>query len=315
MTLTQLKYFVQIAESGSFSKAAQKLFVSQPSLNFSINALEEELGLVLFSRSRKGVVLTQNGKKVFQDAKEILQMVDMKYFNWKQMDYYAIVEDSIDVFTMPIHTNFILKEVIYNITSYYPGLKINLYSAHYDEIVEKIKKGEIEIAIVNVFETNKLSFNDLLKKNHFVAQALLPDEYCIFFSKDNFFAKQQVIRYTDISSQLLATYSNPTSTNNLFAKNLLKYVPSNKVLRLDSLDNILQIVADNKAITAALKNMVRNNQYVREGSVQYASITDFPYRDTCHYIVYKQEDLLSANQLTVIDYIIQQFKKFYRSIT
>ena len=69
---TQLEYFVSVAEQGSFSKAAQELFVTQPVISQQIAALEKELGFALFTRSAKGVQLTQAGMTYYRHAVEIL---------------------------------------------------------------------------------------------------------------------------------------------------------------------------------------------------------------------------------------------------
>ena len=72
MTIEQLYYFVKIAESGSFTSASLKLFISQQALSISINNLEKELGVSLFQRSRKGVSLTVDGEYLYQQSKRHL---------------------------------------------------------------------------------------------------------------------------------------------------------------------------------------------------------------------------------------------------
>jgi len=62
MTLQQLRYLVTVAECGNITEAAEKLFVSQPSLSVAIHNLEKEMGLVAFERSSKGVVVTRDGE-------------------------------------------------------------------------------------------------------------------------------------------------------------------------------------------------------------------------------------------------------------
>lgn len=72
MNITQLEYFKTVAECGSFSAAAAKLFVSQPTLSISVKKLEEELGLTLFVRNSKGFALTKAGKRMLTHAGTIL---------------------------------------------------------------------------------------------------------------------------------------------------------------------------------------------------------------------------------------------------
>ena len=71
MTLTQLHYVITIAETKSFNKAAEKLYVSQPSLTSAMKELEKELGISIFYRNGRGAVLTNDGTEFLLYAKQI----------------------------------------------------------------------------------------------------------------------------------------------------------------------------------------------------------------------------------------------------
>lgn len=75
MNLTQLRYFVRVAEMGSFSKAAIELDVAQPALSRQVRLLETDLGVTLLQRTGRGVLLTEPGKRLFEHAVGILQLV------------------------------------------------------------------------------------------------------------------------------------------------------------------------------------------------------------------------------------------------
>lgn len=75
MRIESLSYFVEIAECGSFNKAAEALYISQPSLSRTIQNLEDEIGYKLFDRSNRGIQLTEEGKKVFIYAKHLLEQM------------------------------------------------------------------------------------------------------------------------------------------------------------------------------------------------------------------------------------------------
>lgn len=80
MNLKQLEYFVTTSQENSISKAAEKLYISQPSLSYSLISLEKELGIKLMERSKQGISLTSEGQAVLQDSKQILNLVS----GWKQ---------------------------------------------------------------------------------------------------------------------------------------------------------------------------------------------------------------------------------------
>ena len=72
MTLTQLKYMIAVAETGNFTSASKKVFVTQPSLSMQIQKLEDELGVQIFNRSKKPVTLTKVGEEILKQAKSII---------------------------------------------------------------------------------------------------------------------------------------------------------------------------------------------------------------------------------------------------
>ena len=72
MTITQLKYVLAVAEHKNFTKAAEKTFVTQPTLSMQIQKLEEELDILIFDRSKKPIELTEVGNKLVQQARNIV---------------------------------------------------------------------------------------------------------------------------------------------------------------------------------------------------------------------------------------------------
>lgn len=87
MTLVQLKHFLELASSGSFSKAAEKLFITQPALSRSIQSLEEELGQPLFDRAGRKNELTALGQHVLWQARDVLEAAN----NLKQSGQQLLV--------------------------------------------------------------------------------------------------------------------------------------------------------------------------------------------------------------------------------
>ena len=84
--LQTLHYFVKVAEEGSFTKAAEKCFVSQPALSKAIREMEDELSCALYERKGKTLVLTDAGKIVYQEAKEIIKHQELIYDKLKMMN-------------------------------------------------------------------------------------------------------------------------------------------------------------------------------------------------------------------------------------
>ncbi len=83
MTLTQLKYIVTIAGAGTISEAAKQLFIAQPSLTAAVKDLEKELGITIFHRTNKGVLLTAEGEEFLGYARQVIEqtsLLEERYF-------------------------------------------------------------------------------------------------------------------------------------------------------------------------------------------------------------------------------------------
>ena len=96
MTLTQIQYVLAVAETGTISAAAKRLFIAQPSLTASIKELENELQVTLFRRTNKGVTLTPEGEEFLGYARQVNSQLDLmreRYFHLRETQTYEIIED------------------------------------------------------------------------------------------------------------------------------------------------------------------------------------------------------------------------------
>lgn len=120
MKIQTLEYFVTLVQAGSITKAAQQLYVAQPSLTKSLKQMEEELGFPLVERSASGVRLTEKGRKVFEEARQVLDFYD----GWK-----ALGRDDqpkqIDLYTYLSFPDFLLPDIVLRYRKKYPELTIN----------------------------------------------------------------------------------------------------------------------------------------------------------------------------------------------
>ncbi|WP_279239728.1 LysR family transcriptional regulator [Scytonema sp. UIC 10036] len=99
MELRHLKYFVTVAQELSFSRAAVRLFISQPALSRQIKDLEDELGVLLFERKSHGLTLTEAGKFFLKQAKDILDRSDIAVQTLKT--HYTNIDECLAVDCMP----------------------------------------------------------------------------------------------------------------------------------------------------------------------------------------------------------------------
>lgn len=123
---SQLNTFVLVADEGSFSKAAEKLYISTVAVIKQINTLEENINLKLFNRSFKGVALTESGKSLYSDAKYIIQY--LKDSITRAENAMIPGDNTIRVGTSIMTPSHLLMEIWPNIHNLYPTLKFKLVS-------------------------------------------------------------------------------------------------------------------------------------------------------------------------------------------
>ena len=120
----QLETFLSVAEAGSFNKAAEKLYISPPAVIKQINLLEESLDLQLFIRTHRGLVLTEAGKSLFQDAKYIIQYCKDSVTRAKNTMQES--ESLIRIGTSPMTPAQVLVDLWPKVQEYCPDIKFQL---------------------------------------------------------------------------------------------------------------------------------------------------------------------------------------------
>ena len=163
-----LKYILTIAEEKNMTRAAERLYISQPSLSQSLKNLEKELGVDLFERSRQGVVLTPAGEHYVEWAKQILFAEAM--MKRKIQDISAKNVRQIKFGTTPQRTSYILDFVVNQFQKEYANYKIFLEDRPSTELYELLDRGSLDFIIDNT-NNDTLNFRSipLIRENLLLA--------------------------------------------------------------------------------------------------------------------------------------------------
>jgi LysR family hydrogen peroxide-inducible transcriptional activator len=145
MTITQLKYVLAVAEHKNFTKAAKHAFVTQPTLSMQIQKLEEELGVEIFNRNKKPIALTQVGKKIVEQAKNIVDESKRIQDIIEQQKGYVGGEFNLAIIPTVMPT--LLPMFLNNFIKKYPKVNLKIYELNTDDILTKLKSGQIDAAI------------------------------------------------------------------------------------------------------------------------------------------------------------------------
>ncbi|TXE10564.1 LysR family transcriptional regulator [Gelidibacter salicanalis] len=145
MTITQLTYVLAIAEHKNFTKAAEKCFVTQPTLSTQIQKLEEELSVLIFDRSKKPIELTEVGRKIVHQARNIVNESERIQDIVDQQKGFIGGEFRIGIIptVMPTLLPMFLKAFIKK----YPKVKLKIEELTTEDIIERIRDGHLDAAI------------------------------------------------------------------------------------------------------------------------------------------------------------------------
>jgi len=141
ITLTQLKYIVSLAKEKHFGRAAKECNVSQPSLSTQIQKVEEGLGVVLFDRSKKPVLVTKEGHDFVSKAKQVLISVQNLEHSAKNAD--AVGGDFL-LGVIPTLAPYLLPLFLESFSKSYPDVNLKIYELTTEEIVKKLYDDELD---------------------------------------------------------------------------------------------------------------------------------------------------------------------------
>ena len=275
------KVFYSVANNGSISKASEELLISQPAVTQNIQSLEGQLGVTLFIRTKKGTVLTEEGKELYKYIKEGINYFvngENKINNLKKLE-----EGTIRIGASTIITENFLMPYITQFHKLYPNIEIKLINNLTDNLLKQLRNGTIDIVIGGQFINNQkdLKFNFLKeisdifvsnKKMELTINKLLKEDIIIQFNpsitRSNFdkFIKQNNLTfnpYMEVVSHRLVTefVKNGMGIGVVTKEYIEKELNNNELYKIETnislpKRNIGYIVLDNYVPSFAVKKLI-----------------------------------------------------------
>jgi LysR family hydrogen peroxide-inducible transcriptional activator len=189
MEIHQLRYFVAVADEGSFSRAASKVRVSQPSLSQQIRKLEAEVGQPLFDRLPRSVVLTEAGRCFIDYARQILASIgDARRC---VDDLKGEVAGKVAVGAIPTIAPYLLPELVVTFQKHYPDVVLEIVEDVTDGITRRVEAGELDVALVSTCRSSPTLQRESLGSEPLLL--LVPERHPL--------AKKTLIEFEDLKSQ------------------------------------------------------------------------------------------------------------------
>lgn len=163
MEIRVLRYFLESARTGSITRAAERLHVTQPTLSRQLKGLEEELGKKLFVRGSASIRLTDEGRLLKERAEDILSMVDRTAAEFKALDDFA----GGDLYIGCAESQGIrhLARVVHGLQAQYPRIRLHLHSGNASNVTERLDRGLLEFAVI-VRDVDASRYNSLVIPHH-----------------------------------------------------------------------------------------------------------------------------------------------------
>jgi LysR family hydrogen peroxide-inducible transcriptional activator len=147
MNTNQLKYFIELARSKSFSRAAERLNISQPALSLQIQKLEEEFEFNLLDRTKKPLALSPGGKIFFTKALKIVQLVDE--LSLLSTEIEDQVEGKIRLGIIPTLSPYLIPVFTAELNKQYPGIFLDVTELKTEEIISRLTYNELDLGILS----------------------------------------------------------------------------------------------------------------------------------------------------------------------
>ncbi len=146
MTLRQLELFIAVAETGSFSRGAEAIYLTQSTVSQHVSSLEEEVGTRLLDRDRNGAFLTAAGQVFLQHARRILAERDLLL--QALAAFTGLEEASLDIGASNIPANHLIPAILPVLAKQHPGIALTVQTGDSREMLDKLLSAEVELAVV-----------------------------------------------------------------------------------------------------------------------------------------------------------------------
>ena len=194
MNIQQLRYVVAIANSGTFREAAEKMYVSQPSLSISVRDLEKELGFKIFRRTSSGTFLTRRGMEFYEKAQELVKGFDIF------QNQYANPEEEKDEFSIASQHYDFLPPTITAFSERYPDYKnFRIFESTTVQILDEVAQGHSEIGIIYLNNQNKKGIMQRVEKLGLEVIELIPFHTHIYLRVGHPLAQKEELVMEDLA--------------------------------------------------------------------------------------------------------------------
>ena len=228
MTLQQLKYIVTVAAKGTISEAAKELYIAQPSLTAAIKELEAELGIVIFNRTNKGVVLSVEGEEFLGYARQVIEQINLieeKYAGKKPGKHQFCVSTQ--------HYSFAVEAFV-DLLREHGGAEYDfrLRETQTYDIIEDVAKLRSEVGVLYLNKFNEMILRKTIRSNDLKFQTLFVAKPHVFVSANSPLAQKSFVLLEDLAPYPRLSYEQGEHNSFYFSEEILSTLECQKDIRV-----------------------------------------------------------------------------------
>lgn len=238
MTLTQLKYVITVAESGSLNEAAKSLFISQPSLSTSISGLESEIGIQIFRRTQKGMLLTPEGEEFIGYARQVVEqyaLIESKYIQKERVKKKFGV--SMQHYTFAVNA-FVEMVKQFGMDEY----EFAIHETKTHEVIEDVKNFKSEIGILYLNDFNRKVLTKLFNDSNLEFHELLTCSVYVYMWKGHPLAEKKEIELEELLEYPCLSFEQGDYNSFYFAEEVLSTYEYKRLIKANDRATMLNLM-------------------------------------------------------------------------
>lgn len=262
MNITQIKYVLEIASSSSMREAATKLFVSQPALSASVSELEDELGILIFERTNKGISLTDEGREFVSYAKKAVGQYEILE------DRYLSKDSDKERFSVSTqHYNFAIKAFTDVIKTADPERYVfSVHETKTRDVLEDVRTMKSEVGIISFSGASERVIKKLFREYQLEFTPLMQRETYAYVWKDHKFAKRKNISIEELKDYPCVSFDQTDDSNFYLTEEAMADYDFQKMIKSDDRATTMEIIAELHGYSIG-SGMLANDNAILQGMV------------------------------------------------
>lgn len=244
MTLQQLKYALTIADCGSMNEAAKQLFISQPGLSETMKELETEIGLDIFLRSNRGIVITPEGEEFLGYARQVTEqfgLLQSKYIDKKVKEKFSVSTQ---------HYTFAVKAFVETVKQI--GMEQYEFAVHETttiSVIENVKNFKSEIGVLYENDFNEKVLNKMFKENGLEFVELFSCDTFVYLWSGHPLAKQDVITMEELDEYPCLSFDQGKNNSLYLAEEMKSTYEYRRLIKANDRATLLNLMIGLNAYT------------------------------------------------------------------